>query len=63
MTSYRFYFLDRKNHIVCARDSNHVADSDAMEHATELSVTHNVEVWQEARCVGQVGKQRHAQSA
>ena len=56
MRSYRFYYLDRNNHIIMGRDHEHPDDADAMLRAVELSTTHAVEVWQEGRLVGRLPK-------
>ena len=52
MTIYRFYFLDRHDHIAHAKDVDCDSDADALDRARSLHHAHGLEVWDGRRLVG-----------
>lgn len=56
MGTYRFYILDRNNHIIEHRERACPDDLDALDMARFLSGDHPVELWMGARLVAHVNK-------
>jgi hypothetical protein len=56
MGSYRFYILDKKNHIIGHRERACDDDLDALDMAKFLSGDHPIELWSGTRLVAHVNQ-------
>jgi hypothetical protein len=55
MTTYRFYFLDRANHIYEAEERDFAHDNEAMDNGPQMHANHGgecaMEIWQANRLI------------